>query len=152
MARQSDGQGTGLGRAGDQTAMPGQVPDEIFGISIGSGNHTGAPGSTGATGQADDTNMPGQVTERISGVTETGTGAPGSAGAQAHVATGAAWTSPFGVLDGGGMATHDNGSVDTEGHSNKYGTNTMAGVSGPGQPKGTGAGSGSVLHGGRRVR
>lgn len=151
--RQAGGQATGLPRGGDQTTMPGQVPDEIFGITIGSGNSTGAPGSAGAEGTApDDTTMPGQDTDKISGETETTTGAPGSAGATPGGSTGATWTSPFAFLDGGTCGQMSDGSTDTEGNANKYGSNTMAGVAGSGQPKGTGAGSGGVLHGGRAVR
>lgn len=155
--RQTDGQATGLPRGGDQTSMVNQVPDTIFGISIGSGNMTGAPGSTGASGAqaADDTSMPGQDQELISGDVEQSTGAPGSQGTAGTVSTGASWTSPFGFLDGGDAGKMAGGSTDTEGQGNKYGTNTMPGVAGTGQPQGTGAPGptgGSVLHGGRAVR
>jgi hypothetical protein len=152
--RQSGSPATGLPRPGDQTSMPGQVPDQVFGISIGSGNTTGAPGSTGAAGAqaADDTSMPGQDKELISGDTEQSTGAPGSQGGRDTAASGATWTSPFGFLDGGDCGQMAGGSVDTEAQANHYGSNMMPGVAGSGQPKGTGAGSGGVMRGGRAVR
>jgi hypothetical protein len=144
---QTSGAGKGRGRAGDQTSQPGQASGMLpFGIANPLG--TGAPGTAGnASSPQDPTTVPGQNPSTVFGSpTDTKTGAPGSAGASAHVATGASYTDRFAMLSGGTKGDMTGGSVDTEGQSNKYGSSTMPGIAGKGQPKDTGAGNGRQNH------
>ncbi len=143
--KQTDGKGKGTPRPGDQTTQPGQYPSKMpFGIQVPTS--TGAPGSSPAPSGPDDaTTKPGQVPMSVFGMpVDEHTGAPGSAGASAGVAGGATYTDPFATLAGGGKGSMSGGSTDSEAQANKYGTNTMWGVAGPGQPDSTGAGHGTV--------
>lgn len=145
------GPAKGKSHGGDQTALPGQAQG---GLPFGLDNNlsTGAPGTAGNTSNTEPT-LTAPVPSKVFGAPadDASTGAPGSSGATADVAKGASYT-----IDGGlGNRPHmdeTGGSVDTESQGNKYGSSTLPGVAGPGQPKATGAGDGHLMIGGRRVR
>lgn len=149
------GPAKGITAPGDQTALPGQAAGGLpFGIQ--NPLSTGAPGTAGVDGAPSDATVPAPIPSSVVGgapTDDTATGAPGSSGATAGVATGATYT-----LDSyGGSPRQDKtgGSVDTEAYANKYGTNTLWGVMGN-QPKGTGAPAsgdgGQVTNGSERIR
>src|SRR5215475_7804316 len=88
------GPSKGKAHGGDQTAMPGQAPGGIpFGIQ--NPLSTGAPGTAGAGSSAPDPTLAQPVPTTTPGgapTKDTATGAPGSSGASAGVATGASYT------------------------------------------------------------
>lgn len=102
---------------------------------------TGAPGSSYYGGSTDATNQPGQAEGEMGAYGAQApqqTGSPGSQGATtANEPAGASYT-----VDSYGWAPREaatGGSTDTQGAANNYGSNTMPGVAGIGQPSGTGA-------------
>lgn len=145
------GPSKGKTHGGDQTALPGQAGGEIpFGIA--NPLTTGAPG-TGGTGPTSDPTLQAPIPASAYGAKndDTDTGAPGSSGTSAPVATGANYTK-----DMYGAYTFEDatgGSVDTEAQSNKYGTDTR--IPGLYTPKTTGApgsgGGGHVTDGSERI-
>lgn len=148
----------------DPSLVSGQDPDSLFGIAIS--YDSGAQGTAGASAQpeGDPTNEPGQYpsTEPISGVALDDTGAPGSSGA------GDMSGNPSGTMvtitdpnytagkPGGGSgnqfitaAVAVGGPDDSTTTPGQYATpNAMPGLEPMFQPDDTGAGKGSVMHGG----
>jgi len=149
----------------DPTLVSGQDPSDLFGVT--QSYSTGAPGSAGASAQpqGDPTNEPGQypATEPISGVSLNGTGAPGSGGA------GDLMGNPAGVAvqvtdpnytagqPGGGSGVQFvsanvqvGGPLDSTTLPGQYADHAAGNIPAMSQPTSTGAGSGSILHGGYR--
>lgn len=148
------GPSKGTPHGGDQTAQVGQAAGGLpFGIQ--NPLSTGAPGSASVGTAAPDPTIALPVPTTVVGgaaTADTSTGAPGSSGASAMVATGATYT--IDTIGAWPRMDAKGGSVDTEAYGNKYGTNTLVGVQGN-QPKGTGAPAsgdgGSVSHGNERI-
>lgn len=145
---------------GEVTNEPGQYPSSLFGVALPS--DTGAPGSAGAGRGADPANQPGQLTEGISGegpADTADTGAPGSQGATNNPggSDSVSYTRPGSYLTGtnvqDSVSDDISGTGDwTQAHDGSYGGDlNLPGIKGN-QPTSTGAGSGRVLRGGRRVR
>lgn len=149
--KQTSGQAKGLGHPGDQTAMPGQAQGHLP-----YGNQTLSTGLAGTTpdtsGPQDNTTVPGQNPDSVFGVSNPhGTGLDGSAGATEGVSGGATYTDPFAIIGGGTKGDASGGSTDTEGQANKYGSSSMVGIAGSGQPTSTGVDKGRLLIGGNSV-
>src|ERR1700743_325120 len=106
------GPAKGQTHGGDQTSLPGQAAGKIpFGVK--NPLQTGAPGS-GGTGPSPDPTLQAPVPESSYGAhnDDSSTGAPGTSGTSADVATGATYTKMY---DGAyPMDSATGGSVDTE--------------------------------------
>ena len=144
--------------AGDPVNQPGQYPASLFGVALPAG--TGAAGTPGPPlNSGDPTNEPGQLNEGLSGLGPSvigETGAPGSAGIQNHGGgpDQVTFTRPGSYL----TDTYDQAVVSdsvsgindwTQANDGSYGGGPqLPGVAGN-MPLTTGAGEGSVMHGGR---